>query len=735
MLFPNINIRQTIENVIEKIKELKINISEITILKTTESKNNYITTAFNEKYFSTIIHEYSYSEYVWNYCIEDICKKKFEIDPVPNYIEQSIILNKNNDIEEIQDNVVQYLVKEIKENTFPSSRLIVGPGGIGKSSLCMELVKKLNTDFENKSVLLIMSENIRSLDNVKTLIQNNVIDSLYKLYNFYMNLINSEVNYDQKTFELSILCGNLIIIIDGLDEFVSIFQEQFDTNEFLKSIHDLHLELGQSLVILTSRKNEIIEKINLSEIGIERIDLLGFDKDHLEKYSRKYFKNIDNAEKKSLEFIESVNDFTQGEDNGRISPFMASIFAYCIKNDLYGTGKMKGLGKTCPIPYTNYLTREDFLVYQIFEREKVRHKLDFEISDIIDILSEMFVTNYSSKMSLRELLTQLEIIFDSRSIEILNKLKLNPFFDSDGEFLIVKNDFIVKYFSLLYLLDRFIKGHMTDSMKRIFSSSNFFESEYKNFISYCQNNKESCQDKIKIYILNFLQRDDLTILDKKVIGNLCNLYLNISSINGVERVTEVTRELFNTNSEDKIYNLYIYGDYPALDFRDMKVSNSEFVSYPNFVKSRFNQDTLFAYSKFDLSHDIQYLNSEISNAKFESTCDLGNLHDKLKQIQSEKVSTRETILQELRKFLLPFFKGAYFTDVKKDHMYFSRTIKKLSKEKFDDFLKKLWIEIKIEKSDEIYYQINQNLKDSIRGFLTNNMPDDTIEDIVEYLES
>jgi hypothetical protein len=68
-------------------------------------------------------------------------------------------------------------------------------------------------------------------------------------------------------------------------------------------------------------------------------------------------------------------------------------------------------------------------------------------------------------------------------------------------------------------------------------------------------------------------------------------------------------------------------------------------------------------------------------------------------------------------------------------MYFSRTIKKLSKEKFDDFLKKLWIEIKIEKSDEIYYQINQNLKDSIRGFLTNNMPDDTIEDIVEYLES
>ena len=46
----------------------------------------------------------------------------------------------------------------------------------------------------------------------------------------------------------------------------------------------------------------------------------------------------------------------------------------------------------------------------------------------------------------------------------------------------------------------------------------------------------------------------------------------------MERVTEVTRELFNTSSEDKIYNLYIYGDYPALDFRDMKVSNSEYGS-------------------------------------------------------------------------------------------------------------------------------------------------------------
>ena len=43
-------------------------------------------------------------------------------------------------------------------------------------------------------------------------------------------------DYDQKTFELSILCGNLIIIIDGLDEFVSIFQEQFDTNEFQRKL-------------------------------------------------------------------------------------------------------------------------------------------------------------------------------------------------------------------------------------------------------------------------------------------------------------------------------------------------------------------------------------------------------------------------------------------------------------------------------------------------------------------
>ena len=83
-------------------------------------------------------------------------------------------------------------VKEIKENTYPSSRLIVGPGGIGKSSLCMALVKQLNDGYKDKNVLLIMSENIRLSENIKSFVQNNAIDSLYKLYYLYMNLITFE---------------------------------------------------------------------------------------------------------------------------------------------------------------------------------------------------------------------------------------------------------------------------------------------------------------------------------------------------------------------------------------------------------------------------------------------------------------------------------------------------------------------------------------------------------------
>lgn len=737
MLFPNINIKQTLDVAVNMIKGLNIKLTDLTVLKTTESKNNNIVNAFSVDFPNVNIHEYNYSEYVWNYCIEDICKEKIRIDIVPNYIEQSIILkSKDNDSEdEIHDNVVQYLVKEIKENTYPSSRLIVGPGGIGKSSLCMALVKQLNDGYKDKNVLLIMSENIRLSENIKSFVQNNAIDSLYKLYYLYMNLTGNEVIYDQKTFELSILCGNLIIIIDGLDEFVSLLQEQFDTHKFLRSIHDLHLELGKSLVILTSRKNEFIETVNFSEIGIEKIDLLGFDKNNLEKYSRKYFKDQNNSSKLSQELIESLSDFSDGEKENRILPFMASIFAHCIKNNLYGNEKMKGLGKNCDIPYTNYGTRNDFMVYRIFEREKIRHSQDFEVKDIIDVLSELFFLKNSSKILLNEVLIQLEILFDVRAPEILNKLKLNPFFDFNDKYLIIKSDFILKYFSSIYFLEKFNAMVINDGVKKIYAYGAFLKGELKEFLNYCSNNKEQSLEKISRIIKNILSSGDLTVLDKRSVSNLANLYIIISGVQGTEKVTEITRELFDSVNNNKIVNVYIHGDYPSLDFRGMDVSYSEFISFDNLLKSKFNNETLFSYSKFDGYKNLDYVNAELSLATFESTCDLGDLQDKLRQIKVNKESNSEILAQELRKFLHPFFKGAYFVDLKLDHMNFSKTVKKLSKENFDDFLRKLWLEVKVKKSDETYYQLHTNIKDSVRNFITNNMPDEIIQDMIDYLES
>ncbi|MEG8963161.1 hypothetical protein VPJ08_12820, partial [Acinetobacter baumannii] len=189
-----------------------------------------------------------------------------------------------------------------------------------------------------------------------------------------------------------------------------------------------------------------------------------------------------------------------------------------------------------------------------------------------------------------------------------------------------------------------------------------------------------------------------------------------------------------SNGDNKISGIYIYGDYPPLDFRSEDVINSEFISFNNFFKSRFNEETLFSYSKFGGYKDIEYINSEISLATFESTCDLGDLHDKLRQLQVDKESNSEVIMQELRKFLHPFFKGAFFTDVKQSHMNFSKTIRKLSKENFDELIRKCWLQVKVKKSDETYYELSPNLKNSVRNFITNNMPDELIQEMVSYLE-
>ena len=54
------------------------------------------------------------------------------------------------------------------------------------------------------------------------------VDTIFDLYELYARAqLGGQRRFDRSTFELSILTGNIVLIIDGLDELVVVLQERF----------------------------------------------------------------------------------------------------------------------------------------------------------------------------------------------------------------------------------------------------------------------------------------------------------------------------------------------------------------------------------------------------------------------------------------------------------------------------------------------------------------------------
>ena len=93
------------------------------------------------------------------------------------------------------------------------------------------------------SVILIQAEAIKKYIADRGVVQSR-IESIYDIYELYAKYQGHGKLFERSTFDLAVVCGNLTIIIDGLDELSSLFQDKFDAGAFLESLKQLHDQLG-----------------------------------------------------------------------------------------------------------------------------------------------------------------------------------------------------------------------------------------------------------------------------------------------------------------------------------------------------------------------------------------------------------------------------------------------------------------------------------------------------------
>jgi hypothetical protein len=736
-LHANINITQTARHAVGKLRAAGLKPTDITVLRHRHARpeQELISTVFVDNKFTTDVYECTYKEYIWDYCIDEALK---DIEPptaIENYTNQSLsfVNSETGEVERITS-ALDHMVDSLMRPSDVTAYLIVAPGGMGKTSLCLSVAKKLN--FRNdlrSSVILIQAESIKRYIADNGIVQSR-IDSVYDIYELYAKHQGHSKLFDRSTFDLAVVCGNLTVIIDGLDELSSLFQDKFDIDAFLESLKQLHDQLGSSNVLLTTRNNVVAVDAGLEELSIAKYELLGFDANSCNQYVSKRLQGYSESSSLVQKVMRQIAKVRLQDHDGRIVPFLADIATTVVEDELKeGKGREFELSEDLtPYPSNNNLT--DHIVHSILRREETRQELDISVTEVVEIISGL-VVDFGKRWPAAEMLERLQILYETRARSIFSKLSLNPLLLSRNGDLELRYSFLSSYFEVALMLQGILGSSLGKESIRSLAKLSADSEEATELRRYFTNHPQEVEAALKPLIQELRKRAVCTDIvkvpmverenAKRAIASLLQL-IGSAQKRSMNAITEKIFDLYgipnSASASRTLDGLFIKGDFPALDFTNLVVTNSHFQGYKNLLASRFLK-SMFIYSVFEDCGDAGAGNTSLESAMIDSTCDVGDLKDVFALSRASKGDEKAIVQAETTRFLHSFFRGDRFADVKVAHIKFSTKMPGLAPDKFNRLLAEGFIVLSKEKTVASFYEISSAFKPSVRKYLVDGYPD------------
>lgn len=741
-LFDNINIKETIDHLCFLLKEQKITVKNLTVLRSKKGDAGYLVKALNSNDVYPKIEEITLSDYLWTYCIDDELKKKRIIYQNPLFIDQDITKYEADDEGNIIENNLgpgsDSLYNILMQDTQSSVKIITAPGGTGKTTLCHNLFKKLSSESEVLPIL-IQAEAVRTSTN-EGFRESITVENIFDLYQAYSRLngtnSSSDIFSDKNTFELALLTGKIIVIIDGMDEFISLFHQKFNLESFFNSVVALNKEIAQSKILITSRDDIFNEEYLLEKEHIEKFRLHGFNKEACDKYLQKKFKGLSNPEKYAAQTLELVKPITDlSESNERILPFIIETFATQIYDSSENVQEVSHDSYANEKKYASANGVVDYFVFSVIKRELTRQRINLQISDIMNFFIE-FCSYPTNKFSRSDISEYFEIMHNDVNQYISSKIVLNPLIEkvSSSDYSL-KYDFLSYYFKSLFLIKQIIIKSNSESFVKMMASNAYGNSEaFYEASKYFKSNKELFLENAKHIFRQLTSRkDELQNHNdeqyKRATSFLINMLANIPEYSSSKEVfSGKIKEL--VGKDNKIENIGIYGLSLPIDLNNTVVWKSKFVQYSGFYKSTFS-DTRFLYCEFDRI-PMATIPDSFSEEMFEN-CILGNLSEVIEQKKSIDEITTNTLHKELIKFFSCFYTNSSFIDQKIQYMKLSNKVKKINRNFVDALIKEKILSIRAQKSDETYFQISNEYQDSIYKFISSESIDNNIRKIISLV--
>lgn len=728
ILFDNISIKDTIEHFLERNTELP---PEITVLRSISS--GYIEKVFSKLNKTIKVIEFSFSDFIWDMCIDEDAKKVERLFEENYFIDQKLYRFSDGE-KHVLDYCIPFIKKEfLEKNESEAILFLLASGGMGKSTLCHIIANDINRSSNRRSIL-IQSESIKRHGS-QDFFENFVIESIYDLYDVYSKITKIPTGFssfqDKRIFDLSLLCGNIVVIIDGLDEIISLFQENFNVDSFFESLALLNRELGKSSIIITSREyywkdHSLID--NYMDDIIE-VHLLGFDEEVLSEYLEKRFRRHPRREN-CIELANKQIKESEFGNEGIMVPFFVDVISQVVQDEFEGAK----YDSTFDFSKRNYRSNDalvDYMIYVLLNREIERQAFNITLNDFINIFIDI-ASEYNGLIKKTQLEELSEYYFNTQSDSIYRKMLLNPLLFSGEDSVRFKYDFLSNYFVSLYLIKSILESSESDifihHMSRLYDGKNQIFNEVMSYFRKSEDDLLSCVKLIVEFLVNKYKKlqvkSERTIIEKAISALMYLVQEVLGKGASRERRMELICEIY---ASQKIHYLFIWGEFYPLDFTDIKFWDSKFYSYSNFGKCKFT-NAEFYYCDFE-EIDIQGPFKDIKGAKFDSTCHLNTLSEVVLNDGADHHS-KGLLEKELKKYFRSFYERGSFKNKVNEQITYSQRSPQIDK-KFSEYLVSIGL-LKFDSSGK-RYSISHDFQRSVHNFIINDLSDRKINKIQSYL--
>jgi len=631
------NTLQATKDFLEKIEQKAIEKPKrlLTILRDSNISSK-IENLLDEENIKSSFH--TYRDYYWTECIPDIKDYKYNIVADDYYVDQYLYRYKNNDDVDLQkpiDRVSEVVMQYIKTDSVNPVLAIVGQAGSGKTTFIDRVIERIDANVRLQCVFM-SSEAIKNkFENTKVLPQ---IKSIYDLYEY----CDDDRKLNKEKFLMGIANGSISIIVDGLEEIISLFntQDKFSSDSFFDSLMDINNQLAKCKVIVTSREPNNKENNIFLRKEILVYKLKGFDDTSVDAYLGKRFppqrfidKQLSEKHiKKVKKYLELISKQIVGE---KVVPYILDLISESVEEE-FEDDSSEDLSFLNQNEYLSNNEAIDMIVYSYFftrelKRQSQLYPDNFTPKDLAYIVIDLVLTA-GSVFSEGKILEIVSIKYPQKAEDIVEAFKKSPLFtgNEDGSFKF-KYDFLYNYFICLFLIQEFGGKETGNYPYKVLSR---LQSEIiDDFVQYFSTRREIFMKNANKFLRDTLNEHKGDSLKRdffeNAIYNIMLLAIKIHSESlSAEKNMEIIKELFSTNSSKKIEHLYIFGNFYPLDFKNIEVWNSKFIDYGNFFKSKFD-NSIFLYTVFENmrnSYQKETFDRSIwENITFDETCELGDM--------------------------------------------------------------------------------------------------------------